>query len=268
MQVLIRTLVLLSVILLSLNVGAVEKHQRDFKSIIKSGELHIGVAIFPPWVVRAKDGELVGSELDMGRRLAADMGIKAEFGLYEWEQLIPALEKGEIDIIVSGMGIKPSRALRVNFSRPYGDAGIGLAANTELTADFKSLDEMKAPGINIGAMSGSISASVAERMFSKTNIKYYATQEETEEALLKGELHAVIAANPLPKFLALKYPDKVDVPLVKSLLTFKEGLAINKGDADFLNFLDAWVVARTADAWIPSTRRYWLETLEWQEQVK
>jgi polar amino acid transport system substrate-binding protein len=78
----------------------------------------------------------------------------------------------------------------------------------------------------------------------------------------------MIAANPLPKFLSLKYPQKVDLPLVKSLLSFKEGLAINKGDADFINFLDAWVVARTADAWIPGVRRYWLETLDWQEQVK
>jgi polar amino acid transport system substrate-binding protein len=268
MHHLIKTLVLLSVMLLSLNLAAKDAPQRDLQTILDSGELRVGVALFSPWVMRAKDGQLIGSELDMARRLAADMGIKPEIGLYEWTQLIPALEKGEIDIIISGMGIKPNRALRVNFSRPYGDAGIGLAANTKLTKNFKSIDELKQPNINIGVQEETVSASVAQRMFSKTTIKTYPTQEALVDAVLKGELHAMIAANPLPKFVTLQNPKKVDMPLVKPLLAFKEGLAINKGDADFLNFINSWVVARTADAWIPSTRRYWLESLEWQGQVK
>ncbi|ARN74159.1 transporter substrate-binding domain-containing protein [Oceanicoccus sagamiensis] len=270
MHHLIKTLVLLSAMLFSFTAFAADpkNSQRDFQQILDSGELRIGVALFSPWVMRAKDGQLVGSEIDMARRLAADMGIKPEIGLYEWTALIDTLEKGEIDIIISGMGIKPNRALRVNFSRPYGDAGIGLAANTELTKDFKSIDDMKRSSINIGVQTDSVSASVAQRMFSKTNIKTYPTQEGLVDAVLKGELHAMIAANPLPRFVALQHPEKVDMPLVKPLLAFKEGMAINKGDADFLNFINSWVVARTADAWIPSTRRYWLESLEWQEQVK
>ena len=263
---LIRTLVLLSVILFSFNLTAAEQ-PRSLQQVLDSGELRVGVALFSPWVMRAKDGQLVGSEVDMARRLAADMGIKAQIGLYEWAQLIPTLEKGEIDIIISGMGIKPSRALRVNFSRPYGDAGIGLAANTKLTKDIKSINELKQPNINIGVVGETVSASVAQRMFSKTKIKTYSTQQKLVSAVLKGEIHAMIAANPLPKFVALQNTDKVDIPLVKPLLAFKEGMAINKGDADFLNFINSWVVARTADAWIPSIRHYWLETLEWQEQV-
>ena len=269
MHDLVKALVLLVVMLVSSNVCAdAQKPQRDFQKILDSGELRIGVALFSPWVMRAKDGQLVGSEIDMARRLAADMGIKPRIALYEWSQLIPSLEKGEIDIIVSGMGIKPNRALRVNFSRPYGDAGIGLAANTELTRDFKSINELKQPNINIGVQSETVSASVARRMFSKTNIKPYGSQQDLVDALLKGEVHAMIAANPQPNFVALKNTDKVDIPMVKPLLALKEGLAINKGDADFLNFINSWVVARTADAWIPGIRHYWFESLEWREQVK
>ena len=265
----LKIIALASLLILSLTASAGEKPSiRAFQAIVDSGQLRVGVAIFPPWVIRAKDGQLIGSEIDMAGRLAADMGLSPDIGLYEWKQLIPALERGDIDIIVSGMAINPERALRVNFSRPYGDAGVGMAANTQLTSGFKSLDEMKLPGVNIGVVSDTVSASVAKRMFSKTTIKAFVSESEAQQALLKGDLHAVIAANPLPKFWSLKHSEKIDVPLAKPLLSFKEGLAINKGDADFLNFLDAWVVARTADAWIPSTRHYWLETLQWQEQVE
>ncbi|WP_101758581.1 transporter substrate-binding domain-containing protein [Oceanicoccus sp. KOV_DT_Chl] len=258
---------LFSLLLTSFSVNAAQPSNRDFSKIIASGELRVGVSIFPPWVMRAKDGELIGSEIDMARRLAADMGLRPELGLYEWEQLIPALEKGDIDVIVSGMGIKPSRALRVNFSRPYGDAGIGLATHSEKTANFSGLDDLKRPSVNIGVMAETVSESVAKRMFSKASLKQYSSLKELEAALVKGDIHAMIAANPSPQFLALKHPGKIDVPLQKPLLSFKEGLAINKGDADFLNFLDAWVVSRSADGWITSTRHYWLETLEWQQQV-
>jgi polar amino acid transport system substrate-binding protein len=272
MQSILKTLALLGLVILSLSLSlratAEGKQQRDFQAIIDSGQLRVGVSIFAPWVMRAKDGQLVGSEIDMARRLAADMGLSPEIGLYEWSKLISALEKGEIDIIVSGMAIKPERALRVNFSQPYGDAGIGMAANTRLTADINSMDDMKQPSVNIGVMSETVSAGVAKRLFSKTTIKSFATEKELEQALLKGEVHAVIAANPMPRFLSLKHPEKIDEPLSTPLISFKEGLAINKGDADFLNFINSWVVARTADTWIPNTRHYWLQTLEWQGQVK
>jgi len=268
MQVIIRAILVLCTVLVSLNVAASENQARNFEDIVASGELRIGVSIFPPWVMRAKDGQLIGSEIDMAKRLAADMGLKPELALYEWKALTTALKEKEIDIIVSGMGINPSRAMQVNFSRPYGDAGVGLAANSSLTSAFKSMDELKQPNINIGVIANTVSADVARRMFSRTKIKEFATEDEVQQALINGKLHAIVAANPLPTFLALKYPGKVDVPLKKPLLSFKEGFAIRKGDADFLNYLDAWVVSRTADAWIPSTRQYWLETLKWKEQVK
>lgn len=240
---------------------------RSVEQIVKSGQLRIAVSVFPPWVMRAKDGQLIGSEIDMGRRLAADMGVAPKFSEYEWKQLIPALNRGEVDIIISGMAIKPDRALKVNFSRPYGDSGIGLAANTQLTKDFESLDELQKPGVNIAAMEGTVSAELAKRMFASATLKTFSNESKLEEALLKGKVHAVIASNPLPKFVALKYPGKVDLPLQSDLLSFREGMAINKGDYDFLNFIDSWIIARTADAWIPTTRKYWLESLEWKDQV-
>lgn len=240
---------------------------RNFEQIIKSGELRIAVSVFPPWVMRAKDGQLVGSEIDMARRLAADMGVAATFSEYEWKQLIPALNRGDADIIISGMAIKPDRALKVNFSRPYGDSGIGLVANTSMTKDFTSLDELKQPGVKIAVVDGTVSETLTERLFAAATLVTFSDTTELEKALLKGKVHAAIASNPLPKFIALKHPDKVDLPLESDLLTFREAMAINKGDVDFLNYLDSWIIARTADAWIPTTRNYWLESLEWKDQV-
>ena len=59
---------------------------RKFEDIIESGQLRIGVALYTPWTMRSKNGDLIGSEIDIAYRLAADMGVTAKLGVYEWER--------------------------------------------------------------------------------------------------------------------------------------------------------------------------------------
>ncbi len=239
---------------------------RGFQQIIDSGQIRVGVALFEPWVMRGKNNRLIGSEPDIARRLADDMGVQAEFRVYDWEKLIPALEKGEIDIIIAGMAIKPERALRVYFSAPYGSSGVGLAANSKLTTGFSSFADLQKPAVKIGALKNTAAASVAERVFPQTTITLFKTEAEAEQALLADKLAALVAFNPRPKFLALQHPGKVDVPLGKPLMSFKEAFAIRRGEHDLLNFLNAWIAVRQADHWLDSTHLYWFDSLQWQDQ--
>ena len=71
----------------------------------------------------------------------------------------------------------------------------------------------------------------------------------------------------MPTFLALENPDKIDVPLDRPLLVSKEGFAVNKGDPDFLAFLNSWIVSREADTWLPTTINYWFKTLRWKDRL-
>ena len=53
------------------------------------------MSLFTPWTMRPDAGELSGFEVDVARQMAADMGVQPEIRLYEWKDIIPALEKGE-----------------------------------------------------------------------------------------------------------------------------------------------------------------------------
>ena len=85
--------------------------------------------------------------------------------------------------------------------------------------------------------------------------------------MVKGLLHAYIRSEPEPHLLALRHPKEVDVPMAKPLLATREAFAVRRGDNDFVNFLNAWIVARDADTWLASTRKYWFESLNWQDKV-
>lgn len=247
---------------------AADTQVRSFSQVLAAHTLRVGVFPATPYVIKGKDGQLTGSEVDIAKRLAKDMGVDVKFQQYaQWEQLIPALQRGDIDIIVSGLSITPERALQVYFSRPYASSGIGIATNTKLTAGFTSIDDLNRPSVAIGVLSGTVSEQVARELFDKASIKTFSDESKVEDALLKGLLHAYVRSEPAPRFLALRHPKLIDVPVAKPLLTTREAFAVRKGDSDFINFLNAWIEARSADAWLGSTHRYWFETLDWQERA-
>ena len=98
---------------------------------------------FVPWAMTDKQGNFIGFEIDVARRLADDMGVKVEFVPTAWSGIIPALLTGKFDVIIGGMGIRPKRALKVNFTIPYDYSGMSMVAHKEKAAGFNSLDDFK-----------------------------------------------------------------------------------------------------------------------------
>ncbi len=233
--------------------------------ILERGTLRVGVSPFAPWTMEDDSGELFGFEIDVGNKIAADMGVRAEFRNYKWEDIIPAVEKGEIDVVAAGMAITPGRALRISFSQGYSDAGISLATNTPMTRHIGKLEQLNAEGIIIAVVKDTVSVGVAQSLFDKAETRTFESVAAAQQAVLDDEAHAYIGATPLPKFLSLQHPDKVDMPLQKPLLEFKTGMAVPKGEQELLNFLNAWITARQADKWLSATHKYWFDSLDWRK---
>lgn len=255
-------IVLFLVVTLTLAGGAVA---RPLQRVLNEGDLRIGVALASPWAIETADGEYVGFEIDVARKLAQDMGVEPVISVHEWNELVPALESGEIDIIAAGLTITPDRALHVNFSRPYAAGGIALATNLEATAAVERLSDLDSDAYRIAAIQDSAAAALARQILPSAELVPFEDVEAAGNALTAGRVHGYLEDEPVPTFLALENPDVVDVPLAEPLLGTRSGFAVAKGDPDFLAFLDAWIVAREADTWLPTTHHYWFETLRWRD---
>ena len=236
--------------------------------ILERKTLRVGVAEFAPWTVRTESGKLIGFEIDVANKIAMDMGVTTEFAVYEWDKIIGALEKGEIDVIAGGMAITPERALRVNFSRPLARSGVGLATNTQLTQDVKTLEELNDPDVVITTVADTLAHSVSKTLFERANVNVFPAAGPAEKEVVEGRAHAYLAGMPEVRFLVLKNPVELDLPLNEPLLASSEALAVKKGEQQLLNFLDAWVTARQTDKWLATSRDYWFGTLEWMTDVK
>ena len=258
---------ILATMLLAASAFAHDATARDLQEVLNTGTLRVGVTLFAPWAERTGEGELVGFEIDVAEQLAADMGVRAQLFAYDVERLIPALESGEIDLIAAGLAITPERALHVNFSEPYAESGVSLATHLARTANVTDITALDDEEVTLAAVEGSVGAALARRLWPRARVQLYASIETATEALLAGEVHGYVEDEPVPTFLALEHPDVVDVPTSRPLLVSRAGFAVNKGDPDFLAFLNAWITAREADTWLPTTTSYWFKSLRWRERL-
>lgn len=61
----------------------------------------------------------IGFELDIMEAVARHLGVRAKFVLTSWDELVPALLRGDFDVAVNGLEITPERAKVIHFSQPY-----------------------------------------------------------------------------------------------------------------------------------------------------
>jgi polar amino acid transport system substrate-binding protein len=263
---LISRLILLLALSLGINGMAVASGD-VFNKIIDKGEIRVGISIMPPWVMKDKEGKYTGFEIDIARQLASDMGVKVAFSEYIWDDLLQALLDGKVDIIASGLSITPGRSLKVNFSQPYSTSGYSLVSNLKLTKDFKSIKDLNSDKVYIGAVAGTVSEGLVGKVFPNARLDSFKNQEEAENAVVNGTVHAVVASAPIPAFIALKHSEEVDLPLDKPLMTTREAFALNKGNPEMLNYLNSWIIAHESDEWLNSSHKYWFKSLKWRGKL-
>ncbi len=240
---------------------------RTLQQVLNGGTIRIGIAMATPWAMYDREDEFIGYDIDIGKKLAEDMSLEPVFVLYEWDRLIPALELGEIDIVAAGLTVTPERALHVNFSAPYSTGGVTLATNLSSTAEVKSLADLNSPDYTLGVLTGSVSKNLAQRILPRIELQEFDSTAAAGTALVDGEIDAYLEEEPVPTFLSLDNPTKIDVPLSNLLLTTHAAFAVGKGDPDFLAFLNAWIIAREDDTWLPTTYNYWFKSLQWRGRL-
>lgn len=236
------------------------------ETIKKDGVIRIGLSIFTPWSMRDLNGELIGFELDVGRKLAEDMGVDVEFVPTAWDGIIPQLVSGNFDVIISGMSITAQRNLTVNFSDPYAFSGLTVLSNSAMTEGF-ALDDYNSADVTFAARRGATPATVIAQLFPDATLLLFDEDGAATQEVLNGNAHATMAAEPTPSIEARRYPETLSVPFNQSFLATGEAFALRKGDIDALNFFNNWISVNTANGWLKERNDYWFKGNDWEDQV-
>ena len=252
---------------LAISLPALASETPNLDKINERGTLRVGMSTFVPWAMRDKQGELIGFEIDVAKRLAKDSGWQVEFVPTAWDGIIPALLAKKFDVIIGGMSITPERSKSVLFSAPYSHSGVQVAANKELAEGFSEFSDFNSRRVKIAARRGAFTVQVARETFPKAKILQFDDDAQAFQEVLNGNAHAVIASSPKPEHEAVKNSDKLFIPFTERLSKGNEAFAVRLGEADKENFFNQWIQARTQDGWLEQRYEYWFSTLDWQDQI-
>src|SRR5437016_5264193 len=104
-----------------------------------------------------KPEQLIGFEVELADALAGKLGVKAKMIQNQWDQLIPALERGNFDIILNGLEITADNQQRVAMSQPYFVYAQQIVTRRE-TIGVERIEHLK------GKLEGVLSSAVAHRL--------------------------------------------------------------------------------------------------------
>ncbi len=215
--------------------------------------LRVGVTSDAPPVVYKERGEIVGLEADLARGLAEEMGMEVEFVELDWTDLIPALEDGRIDIIMSGMSITQVRRFRVAFCQPYMRAGLMALVRTAAARQSSGPIGFATADETVAVQEGTTGDYCVRRYMKRAERKAYATVTECYDALRKGKVDLLVHDAPVVWRLAADEPAAGFVPAPTNLTVEYYAWAVLRDDGTLLlaanSVLTKWLLDGTLLRW-------------------
>lgn len=197
-------------------------------------------AAYPPYTKVTEKGNYEGFDVDVIEKIAEMQGWTVKHKAVAWEGIIPALQKGKIDFIMSGMTINPQRYEKINFTMPYDTYThqIIIKEGSGITVD----DLKKGSKQTVACQLGATSDKWVDRLIDKRgwNISKKAVEsyELAFSMIEQGRAKAAVSDSKFT-YTALKKDKYKDLKVLTDIgPTYYYGCAVRKDDWDILNHLN------------------------------
>ena len=239
------------------------------EEILKRGELRVGFESgYVPFEMTNKKGEFIGFDMDFARRLAKSMGVKFVPVNTAWDGIIPALVTGKFDIIMGGMTITQERNLKINFAEPYIVVGQTILLNKKHENEVKSYKDLNNPKFILTSRMGTTGEQAIKKYIPKATYKGFESEAEAGLEVINGKADALVYDLPFCGFLYGSQGKDKTVFLSEPFTYEPLAWAINKGDPDFLNYLNNFLRQSRGDGFYDRMYKKWIIGTEWKAELE
>ncbi len=239
------------------------------EQIVQRGELRVGFESgYVPFEMTNKKGDFIGFDMDYGRQLAKAMGVKFVPVNTAWDGIIPALMTGKLDIIMGGMTITQERNLKVNFADPYIVVGQTIVLNKKLKNEVLSYKDLNNPKYIITSRMGTTGEQAIKKYIPKATYKGFESEAEAGMEVINGKADAMVYDLPFCGFLYASQGEGKTIFLSDPFTFEPLAWAINKGDPDFLNFLNNFLRQTKGDGFYDRMYKKWITGSKWKAELE
>ena len=206
----------------------------------ENGKLIVAMELaYPPFETKDNAGNPTGVSVDFAKDFGEYLGLEVEIVNTAWAGLIPSLQTGSADMVISSMTITESRKQEVDFSDPYANAYLAILTNKD--SGVISVDDLNQPGKKVAVKEGTTG-----HMYAINNLTNAEIIVLTDESACVTEVSQGKADGFLYDQLTI-YRNNMNNPETTSavFIPFQEvdswGVAVKKGNTELLDSLNAFI---------------------------
>ncbi len=229
--------------------------------LVEAGVLKVGSdAGYPPQEYIDASGKAVGMDIDITEEIASRMGLTMKVVNFKFDDIIPALNAGQFDIVISAMSTTPERSKVVNFV-PYFEAGQAVLVPKGNPKGIKTLADLS--GKTVAVEQGTVevdtlnaeNATLAKANKPKITILTYPVDTDAVDQLRVGRADATMHDSPVAAYYAKLNPNfEVGITNIQS---GPEGIAIAKTNKPMFDAVNSAITAMKADGSLDAIKAKW-----------
>ncbi|MGX9900325.1 glutamate ABC transporter substrate-binding protein [Arthrobacter sp. SA17] len=208
------------------------------EKLSSAGTIKIGTKFDQPlFGQKGLDGKPVGFDVEIGKLIAAKLGIAAD--KIEWVETVsanrePFIEQGRVDIVVATYTINDKRKQVVSFAGPYYEAGQALMVNKDNTSITKPED---VKGKKVCSVTGSTPAATIVEKY-QAELVPAATYSACLEPLRNKQVEAITTDNVILAGFVNKEPEAFKLASDETFTKEPYGIGLKKDDTEFRNWIN------------------------------
>ncbi|MBE6882544.1 MAG: transporter substrate-binding domain-containing protein [Oscillospiraceae bacterium] len=195
-----------------------------------------------------------GYDVMMAKLIAESMGKELEIVKLDWDALVPAVDSGDVDLVIAGQSITAERLEVVDFSEPYFYASIVTLTKADSAyANAASVADLA--GATCTSQLGTIWYDICLPQIPDANIL---TAQETAPAMLvaldSGAVDLVVTDMPTAMAATAVYDDMVLLDFTGTEGEFEVseeeinlGISMKKGNTELLDAVNAVLAEMTVE---------------------
>jgi polar amino acid transport system substrate-binding protein len=142
-------------------------------------------ADFPPFNFRDSNGELIGFNVDLAKRICAEANVACTIQAWPWEQAASALEDNQGDALIAGLDMSTANGELFDFSATY----ISLPGRfVARAADVPDFDPAALSGKTVAVREGSAHDRFVQRYLPEVTVSRFPSEIEALAALEDGSV--------------------------------------------------------------------------------
>ena len=229
-----------------------------------NGELILGTpGDFPPFSVTSEQGDLIGFDISLARELAKSMNVNLRIVRLPFHELIPNLESGKVDMIMSGLSITPRRNMEIAFVGPYGNSGQAFLGRNEIVESLDEPLDLNKEGLRIGVLQDTTAELTVRAVLPKAEATFTRSLDQALIKLLNNEIDGIISDYPFCKVSEFRYKDR-GFSVYEKILSYEQlGIGVPAGDPLFINLLTNYLNLLVGSGALKAMQEFWFKSSDW-----